>query len=253
MLLLAFIVFLPVIILSPSKFALSFTAGCLLIMAGFAQLRGWKQQLSHMFSAERLPFSSGKGNSLSLSLPLFGIHSQQPRCQCRMAQQGQRLQVDTYPRIPSNQLTMPSLPPGARSSLARSAAAQLQRKKTPEQRDARQATYKFHLRTSSAMSTNMQWWQRQRGARPHLSSARKGANKEEACPSLSCLTISQPTPQAEVVILSLSMLHKQCGISHDTEFCTCKGARHVSSCFPSPARLQPTWAALQPPSMQHSS
>ena len=39
---------LPVIILSPSKFALCFTTGCMLTMAGFAQLRGWRQQLGHM-------------------------------------------------------------------------------------------------------------------------------------------------------------------------------------------------------------
>lgn len=58
-LLLAFLFFLPVIILSPSKFALSFTLGCMLILAGFAQLRGWQQQLKHMLSRERLPFSSG--------------------------------------------------------------------------------------------------------------------------------------------------------------------------------------------------
>ncbi|GAX74841.1 hypothetical protein CEUSTIGMA_g2287.t1 [Chlamydomonas eustigma] len=57
-LLLAFTIFLPVIILSPSKFALSFTLGCLCIMAGFSALRGWKQQLAHMISKERLPFSA---------------------------------------------------------------------------------------------------------------------------------------------------------------------------------------------------
>ncbi|GAX76111.1 hypothetical protein CEUSTIGMA_g3554.t1 [Chlamydomonas eustigma] len=57
-LLLAFTIFLPVIILSPSKFALSFTLGCLCIMAGFSALRGWKQQLAHMMSKERLPFSA---------------------------------------------------------------------------------------------------------------------------------------------------------------------------------------------------
>lgn len=56
---LAFLLFLPVIILSPSKFALSFTLGCLCIMAGFIQLRGWKQQLQHMMSADRLPYSLG--------------------------------------------------------------------------------------------------------------------------------------------------------------------------------------------------
>lgn len=58
-LLLAFMLFLPVIILTPSKFALSFTLGCLSIMIGFMQLRGWKQQLQHMMSPERLPYSLG--------------------------------------------------------------------------------------------------------------------------------------------------------------------------------------------------
>jgi hypothetical protein len=58
-LLLAFMLFLPVIILSPSKFALSFTIGCMLIMAGFGQLRGWSNYVQHMLSQERLPFSAG--------------------------------------------------------------------------------------------------------------------------------------------------------------------------------------------------
>lgn len=58
-LLLSFTIFLPVIILSPSKFALSFTLGCLLVMAAFSALRGWKQYVAHMMSAERMPFSAG--------------------------------------------------------------------------------------------------------------------------------------------------------------------------------------------------
>ncbi len=59
LLLLAFMVFLPVIVLAPAKFALSFTLGCLLVFIGFAQLRGWKQQLASMMTKERLPFSAG--------------------------------------------------------------------------------------------------------------------------------------------------------------------------------------------------
>ena len=55
----AFSIFLPVIVLAPSKFALSFTLGSILVMSGFAALRGWKQQASHMFSAARLPFTAG--------------------------------------------------------------------------------------------------------------------------------------------------------------------------------------------------
>ena len=42
---LAFLVFLPLIILAPAKFALSFTLGCGCIMAGFAVLQGWQQQV----------------------------------------------------------------------------------------------------------------------------------------------------------------------------------------------------------------
>mmetsp|Transcript_30621 Transcript_30621/g.78163 ORF Transcript_30621/g.78163 Transcript_30621/m.78163 type:complete len:238 (-) Transcript_30621:330-1043(-) len=68
MLALAFLFFLPVIILSPSKFALSFTLGCVLIMAGFAQLRGWKQQLGHMMTRERLPFSVAYLGSIGATL-----------------------------------------------------------------------------------------------------------------------------------------------------------------------------------------
>ena len=56
---LAFTLFLPVIILAPSKFAICFTIGSVLIMAAFVSLRGWRSQLAHMFSAERLPFSIG--------------------------------------------------------------------------------------------------------------------------------------------------------------------------------------------------
>lgn len=60
-LILAFSLFLPVIILAPSKFAICFTIGSLLIMSAFMSLRGWKGQLAHMFSTERLPFTLGKG------------------------------------------------------------------------------------------------------------------------------------------------------------------------------------------------
>lgn len=55
----AFSIFLPLIVVAPSKFALSFTLGSLLVMAGFAALRGLKQQASHMLSAQRLPFTAG--------------------------------------------------------------------------------------------------------------------------------------------------------------------------------------------------
>lgn len=57
---LAFTLFLPIIILAPSKFAICFTIGSALIMSAFVSLRGWKGQLAHMFSAERLPFTAGE-------------------------------------------------------------------------------------------------------------------------------------------------------------------------------------------------
>jgi len=76
LLLLAFMLFLPIIVLSPSKFALSFTLGCLLIMAGFSQLRGWKQQLAHMFSQERLMFTATYlGSILSTLYAALFMHS----------------------------------------------------------------------------------------------------------------------------------------------------------------------------------
>ena len=56
---LAFTLFLPVIILAPSKFALCFTLGSVLVLGAFVSLRGWRSQLVHMFSAERLPFTIG--------------------------------------------------------------------------------------------------------------------------------------------------------------------------------------------------
>ena len=77
---LAFSVFLPVIVLAPSKFALSFTIGSLLVMAGFAALRGLKQQASHMLSASRLPFTAGKVNhgirtdAINTSVPCWKEH-----------------------------------------------------------------------------------------------------------------------------------------------------------------------------------
>lgn len=56
-LLVSFFVGLPFIILSPSKFAISFTVGCLLVMGAFAALRGWKQQFDHLISPERRYFT----------------------------------------------------------------------------------------------------------------------------------------------------------------------------------------------------
>lgn len=58
-LLLAFFLFLPVLILSPSKFAITFSLGSALVLASVGALRGWKQQAQHMMSRERLPFTAG--------------------------------------------------------------------------------------------------------------------------------------------------------------------------------------------------
>ncbi|KAF7140943.1 hypothetical protein RHSIM_Rhsim06G0232800 [Rhododendron simsii] len=55
----AFTMFLPVIVLVPQKFALCFTLGCCLIIGSFFALKGPKNQLEHMLSKERLPFTLG--------------------------------------------------------------------------------------------------------------------------------------------------------------------------------------------------
>eukprot|EP01024_Parvocaulis_polyphysoides_P055373 TRINITY_DN5661_c0_g4_i1.p2 TRINITY_DN5661_c0_g4~~TRINITY_DN5661_c0_g4_i1.p2 ORF type:complete len:235 (-),score=20.85 TRINITY_DN5661_c0_g4_i1:415-1119(-) len=56
---LAFTVALPMLVLSPSKFAISFSLGCLCMLLAFSALRGWKQSFNHMTSKERLPFTAG--------------------------------------------------------------------------------------------------------------------------------------------------------------------------------------------------
>lgn len=48
----AFTMFLPVMVLMPQKFALCFTLGCALIIGSFFALKGPKNQLAHMFSME---------------------------------------------------------------------------------------------------------------------------------------------------------------------------------------------------------
>ncbi|XP_020264334.1 protein transport protein SFT2 [Asparagus officinalis] len=55
----AFTMFLPVIVLMPQKFAICFTTGCAFIIGSFFALRGPKNQLAHMASKERLPFTLG--------------------------------------------------------------------------------------------------------------------------------------------------------------------------------------------------
>lgn len=58
MLFLAFTVALPMVVLSPSKFAFAFSIGSLLVLAAFTSLKGWRQQLKHMVSKERIWFSA---------------------------------------------------------------------------------------------------------------------------------------------------------------------------------------------------
>lgn len=53
----AFTMFLPVMVLMPQKFATCFTIGCALIISSFFALKGPKNQLMHMSSKERLPFT----------------------------------------------------------------------------------------------------------------------------------------------------------------------------------------------------
>ncbi|MBA0641726.1 hypothetical protein Goklo_026243 [Gossypium klotzschianum] len=55
----AFTMFLPVMVLMPQKFAICFTLGCGFIIGSFFALRGPKNQLAHMSSKEKLPFTVG--------------------------------------------------------------------------------------------------------------------------------------------------------------------------------------------------
>ncbi|KAK2986431.1 hypothetical protein RJ640_011869 [Escallonia rubra] len=55
----AFTMFLPVMVLMPQKFAICFTVGCAFIIGSFFALKGPKNQLAHMSSKERLPFTLG--------------------------------------------------------------------------------------------------------------------------------------------------------------------------------------------------
>jgi hypothetical protein len=59
-LILAFTLFLPVIMLAPSKFAICFTFGSAMILAAFISLRGWRHQLKHMLAPDRLLFTLGQ-------------------------------------------------------------------------------------------------------------------------------------------------------------------------------------------------
>lgn len=60
--------FLPVVVLFPSKFATSFTFASLMFMGGTAMLRGPRATLTGLLARERLPFSSAYVGSIALTL-----------------------------------------------------------------------------------------------------------------------------------------------------------------------------------------
>lgn len=64
----AVFVFLPMVILAPSKFASSFTFGSILWMAAFAMLRGPKTMALSLANKEKLPFTTSYIGSLLLTL-----------------------------------------------------------------------------------------------------------------------------------------------------------------------------------------
>lgn len=75
-LLLAFVVFLPVIVISPAKFALCFSLGSALVMASVFALRGWRAHAAHVLSPDRLPFTATYAASLGVTLyAAVGLHS----------------------------------------------------------------------------------------------------------------------------------------------------------------------------------
>lgn len=67
-LLLSFFVFLPVIVVAPAKFALTFSIGSGLTMAAPFALKGFRAHADHIMSRERLPFTCAYGASLIITL-----------------------------------------------------------------------------------------------------------------------------------------------------------------------------------------
>ncbi|KAI0297001.1 ER-to-golgi vesicle protein transport Sft2 [Multifurca ochricompacta] len=61
---------LPLLAVRPTKFALSFSLGSLLVMFGFSVLVGPINHIKHLISKERLPFSVAYLSSLGLTLYL---------------------------------------------------------------------------------------------------------------------------------------------------------------------------------------
>ncbi|KAG0353990.1 hypothetical protein BGZ54_001904, partial [Gamsiella multidivaricata] len=64
----AFFVGLPMLVLSPSKFATSFTLGSILLMTSFALLKGPMAHLKALTSRERLPFTGAYVGSMVFTL-----------------------------------------------------------------------------------------------------------------------------------------------------------------------------------------
>ncbi|KAJ4758215.1 Vesicle transport protein [Rhynchospora pubera] len=64
----AFTIFLPVMVLAPQKFAICFTLGCGCIIGSFFALKGPRNQLLHMISKERLPFTLGFTGSMAATI-----------------------------------------------------------------------------------------------------------------------------------------------------------------------------------------
>ncbi|KAJ3679070.1 hypothetical protein LUZ60_017081 [Juncus effusus] len=64
----AFTIFLPAMVLVPQKFAICFTLGCASIIGSFFALKGPKNQLAHMISKERLPFTLGFLGSMVMTI-----------------------------------------------------------------------------------------------------------------------------------------------------------------------------------------
>jgi len=65
---LAIFVFLPMIILAPAKFALTFTLGCVSVLASLAALKGWRAQLRAAAQPDRLPFTGFYAASVAATL-----------------------------------------------------------------------------------------------------------------------------------------------------------------------------------------
>ncbi|KAH8115077.1 ER-to-golgi vesicle protein transport Sft2 [Phellopilus nigrolimitatus] len=78
---------LPFLALRPTKFALAFSLGSLLVMFGFSVLIGPINHIKHLFSKERLPFTFAYLSSLGLTLYFsIGAKSQLGALVCAIVQ-----------------------------------------------------------------------------------------------------------------------------------------------------------------------